>query len=48
MGKGSREDKKPKKVVEKGNASAPSIKGLPAGPVKSVAAPKMAGQGKKK
>ncbi|MBB3996216.1 hypothetical protein [Aureimonas pseudogalii] len=47
MGKGSREEKKPKKVVEKGNASAPSVKGLPAGPVKSVAAPKAGGQKKK-
>lgn len=37
MGKGSKEAKKPKKVVEKTNASAPSVKGLPAGPAKAAA-----------
>lgn len=35
MGKGSREAKKPKKTVEKTNASAPSSKGLPEGPAKA-------------
>ena len=35
MGKGSREEKKPKKDVgKKANASAPSAKGLPDGPAK--------------
>lgn len=38
MGKGSKEDRKPKKAAEKKpNASAPSLKGLPAGPVKPSA-----------
>jgi hypothetical protein len=38
MGKGSREERKPKKVVIKANAAAaPSSKGLPAGPIKPSA-----------
>ena len=41
MGKGSREEKKPKKDTgKKGNASAPSVKDLPAGLAKPGAAAK--------
>lgn len=40
MGKGSREARKPKKIVEKTNAAAPSTKSPPEGPTKAGGANK--------